>query len=379
MSSTIKKVHIVAFDLPFPPNYGGSTDMYYKYKALKELDVEVVLHVFLYGGKKPADELKKVVSELHYYPRLKKNPFWGKRPYIVRSRESKKLLERLSADLHPILFEGLHTTAYINHPLLANKVKIVRAHNVEHDYYEALALAEEKWWKTLFFKGEAKRLKEYEKQVGQFADGIAAISPMEHRYFEGEYGKSNYVPAFHSNDLISSKIGTGDYILYHGNLSVPENHRAAHFLVKEVFSRLDIPCIIAGSQPPKSLIKSVESYQHIQLIADVPSDEILDLISNAHANVLVTFQSTGIKLKLLNSLYRGRFVVANRPMVEETGLEDLCFVGKTPAEIVEHIKATFEKSFDENQKQQRKTLLNQTFDNQVNAEKLVNMLFSDSV
>ena len=127
--------------------------MYYKYKALKELNIEVVLHVFLYGGKKPADELKKVVSELHYYPRLKKNPFWGKRPYIVRSRESKKLLERLSADRHPILFEGLHTTAYINHPLLANKVKIVRAHNVEHDYYEALALAEEKWWTTLFFKG----------------------------------------------------------------------------------------------------------------------------------------------------------------------------------------------------------------------------------
>lgn len=85
MSSTIKKVHIVAFDLPFPPNYGGSTDMYYKYKALKELNIEVVLHVFLYGGKKPADELKKVVSELHYYPRLKKNPFWGKRPYIVRT------------------------------------------------------------------------------------------------------------------------------------------------------------------------------------------------------------------------------------------------------------------------------------------------------
>ena len=55
MSSTIKKVHIVAFDLPFPPNYGGSTDMYYKYKALKELNIEVVLHVFLYGGKKPAD------------------------------------------------------------------------------------------------------------------------------------------------------------------------------------------------------------------------------------------------------------------------------------------------------------------------------------
>ena len=108
----------------------------------------------------------------------------------MRSRESKKLLERLSADRHPILFEGLHTTAYINHPLLANKVKIVRAHNVEHDYYEALALAEEKWWKTLFFKGEAKRLKEYEKQVGQFAEGIAAISPMEHRYFEGEYGKT---------------------------------------------------------------------------------------------------------------------------------------------------------------------------------------------
>lgn len=370
-----KRVHIVAFDLPYPPNYGGSTDMYYKYKSLKELGINVVLHVFLYGGKKPAKELEDIVHEIHYYPRLRKNPFWGKQPFIVSSRASRKLLMRLTEDDFPILFEGLHTTAYINHPKLSSRVKVVRAHNVEHNYYEALAMAEEKWWKTLFFKFEAKRLKDYEKLVAEYCTHIASISPLEQRYFSGEYNKSTYVPAFHSNEKVSSSLGKGDYLLYHGNLSVPENHRAASFLVKEVFSRVDIPCVVAGSNPPKSLKTLIEQYEHITLSADVPSDEILYLIRNAHANVLVTFQSTGIKLKLLNSLYRGRFVVANQPMVEETGLESLCLVGKTPSELVDRIKESFVHEFEKRLTEQRQSMLDMTFSNRANAQKLIRLLF----
>ena len=53
-------------------------------------------------------------------------------------------------------------------------------------------------------------------------------------------------------------------------------------------------------------------------------------MENAHINLLFTFQSTGIKLKLLNSLYRGRFVLVNHKMVNNTGLERLCVIEDNP-------------------------------------------------
>jgi len=371
-----KHLHIVAFDLPYPPNYGGSTDMFFKLRAFFNLDIKVTLHVYLYGSKKPSRELREEVYAIYYYPRRKYNPFAGKLPFIVSSRSSEKLLKRLSADDAPILFEGLHTTRYLNDPLLEKKRKIVRAHNVEHHYYEALALAEERWWKTLFFKTEARKLKIYER-VLNFAQGIAGISPMETEYFQSEYNNAIYIPAFHSNERVKSLNGSGDYILYHGNLSVPENNRAALYLAQEVFPKTSMRSIIAGSQPSKSLQKAVAQHEQIELVADVAAEHILELISNAHANVLVTFQSTGIKLKLLNSLYRGRFVVANRPMVEETGLESLCTIANTPSEMVKLIDELRDKIFSEEILAHREQVLGSTFQNDVNARKLARMLFDE--
>ncbi len=370
-----KNLHIVAFDLPYPPNYGGSTDMFFKLQAFEKLGIQVTLHVFLYGDKKPSRELRKEVHALYYYPRKKRNPFAGKLPFIVASRSSDKLLKRLAADDAPILFEGLHTTRYLNHPSLAHKRRIVRAHNVEHHYYEALALAEERWWKTLFFKTEARKLKTYEAVLNS-ADGIAGISPMETSYFQSEYGHAQYIPAFHSNEKVLSKTGIGDYVLYHGNLSVPENNRAALYLAQEVFPKTRVRCIIAGSRPSKSLKNAIEQHAHIELVADVTAEHILELIANAHANVLVTFQSTGIKLKLLNSLYRGRFVIANKAMVEETGLESLCMLANTPSEMVKQINEIMPVSFSKEALERRERLLGHTFDNDLNAQKLAKMLFS---
>ena len=374
-----KHIHIIAFDLPFPPNYGGSTDMFFKIVALKKLGISITLHVFLYGGKEPSLELQNEVDSLYYYPRKKRNPFAGTTPYIVRTRSSKKLLNRLLEDSDPILFEGLHTTWCVEDPRLKDRVKIVRAHNVEHNYYEALAMAEERIWKTQFFKLEAKRLKWYE-QVLNSVQGIAAISPLETDYFHKEYGdKTQYIPAFHTHTEIESKIGKGDFVLYHGNLSVPENSRAASYLVNEVFSKLQVPCVIAGSNPPKSLVQSIEKYSHIELRANISTEEILSLIANAHINLLVTFQSTGIKLKLLNSIYKGRFVMANSPMVQETGLEDLCSVGNTPKELAGLVQELFSKEFTSEHIAQRYARMSDTFSNEINAKKLALMLLSKRV
>ena len=43
-----QELHIVSFDVPFPPNYGGAVDVFYKIRALHKLGVKIHLHCFEY-------------------------------------------------------------------------------------------------------------------------------------------------------------------------------------------------------------------------------------------------------------------------------------------------------------------------------------------
>lgn len=374
VDNTVNHLHVIAFDMPYPPNYGGSTDMYFKLVGLQKLGINVTLHVFLYDGKSAAPELNEVTFKTIYYSRKRyKNPFIGKLPYIVKTRKNEQLFENLLKDNAPILFEGLHTTYYLNHPKLRDRVRVVRAHNVEHHYYAALNEAEDHWLKKIFFKIEAKKLEKYER-ILKHADGIAGISPSETNYLNETYGKTQYIPAFHSNNDVVSRIGKGNFVLYHGNLSVPENNRAALFLAEEVFPKLNVPCIISGSNPSARLVKAVSKCEHITLKANISTTEILELIESAHVNAMITFQSTGIKLKLLNSLYRGRFVVANHAMVDQTQLETLCAVSDSPEGIIREINSCFEQSFSMELQENRRNVLGGLFNNNLNAMKLAKML-----
>ena len=152
----VRKLHIVSFDVPYPADYGGVIDVFYKIKALHKAGVEITLHCFEYGRGKPP-ELEKYANTVFYYKRKKSIfDFLKKDPFIVVTRSNKSLLENLLLDDAPILFEGLHTTYFLNSNPLANRIKMVRTHNIEHNYYNGLA-KNAKGWIKWFFKLEAKK------------------------------------------------------------------------------------------------------------------------------------------------------------------------------------------------------------------------------
>ena len=151
MHSNHKVVHFVSFAVPFPPNYGGVIDVYYKIVKLKELGVSVILHAFTYDGRQQED-LTSICEEVHFYEREKSflNQF-SLLPFIVKSRHNESLLSRLLEDDYPIVFEGLHSTFFIQHPKLKYRSKFLRMHNIESDYYFHLYKAEKKWLNKMFF------------------------------------------------------------------------------------------------------------------------------------------------------------------------------------------------------------------------------------
>ena len=350
------KLHVVSFQVPYPADYGGAIDVFYKLKALKEEGFEVTLHTFIYGERSKQPILDEVCSKVYYYSR---QTGWKKQfstiPYIVSTRENPLLLENLCKDDAPILFEGLHTCFYLNHPALRGRKKIVRMHNIEHEYYDRLARQSGWNWRTLYYWIESWRLKRFERKL-EYADLICAITKADMQKLEKRFKGQHIVhlPCFFDLSFPSSQEKTEPFVLYHGNLAVEENKRTAQYIAKEIAPRCpDILFVLAGHNPDIGNVPN-----NVKVIAN-PSDEHLDqLLRTARVHLMLTFQPTGIKLKLLNTLVRGQgHIIANHDMLYGHSLGRFCVRADKPEEIASQIQTLIQQPLDEYNVEERKEKL----------------------
>lgn len=372
------KIHIVAFDVPYPADYGGAIDIFYAIKSLHAKGVSIYLHCFQYG--RPSQTvLEKYCTKVWYYPR--KIGLKGISlilPYMVWSRRDNALLNNLCSIDAPILFEGIHTCLLLEHPALKKRIKIIRNHNIEHEYYALLAMRERSLWKRAYFIWEAKSLKRLEAKLSA-AQVLLPISSEDTRFFKAQYPQLKVVhtPAFHPFERVMSLSGKGDYCLYQGNLAHPENIEAALFLIEKVFDQLPYTLMIAGRQASPRLIAACIGKSNIQLINN-PNEELMQtLIAQAHIHLLPTFQQSGLKLKLLYALFAGRFVITNKMMTYGTGLENECIIAEDAASFKQKILLWMTAEFSEKNIQKRQEALAQ-YSNKDNAQTIISLLQIDA-
>jgi glycosyltransferase involved in cell wall biosynthesis len=144
--------------------------------------------------------------------------------------------------------------------------------------------------------------------------------------------------------------------------------------VNKVFNDLKIPLIIAGNDPSEELLTAAKKNPYISIKKNISTNEIYALIRQAQINILPTFQSTGIKLKLLAALFNGRHCIVNSPMVKGTGLEQLCIVADASQAMKEAVNKFFAADLDEQEKTKREKILLRDFSNAANAEKLLSLI-----
>jgi hypothetical protein len=159
---------------------------------------------------------------------------------------------------------------------------------------------------------------------------------------------------------------------------VVENNQAALFILKKIASTSKVKFVLAGKDPTAALKKEVKNYANVQLIENPSFEVITKLIADAHISLLPTFQNTGIKLKLLNSLYRGRFCLVNSKMVNNTGLESLCIIEDNPTVTQQLIHNLMEIDFDIHEINKRKQLLDKEFSNEANAQKIIASIWREN-
>ena len=372
-------LHIVSFDVPYPPNYGGVIDVYYKLMALHSKGIKIILHIIEYPGRERAPELEAFCEKVFYYPRLLgMGSAISLLPYIVKSRRSEDMITNLLADDCPILFEGLHSCYYIDDARLKHRKLIYRESNIEHQYYFNLFKAERNLGKKVYFLTESLRLLLFQRKL-KHASLMLVVSEWDASYLRSKFPHNDvrYLPSFHTNETVSIEPGKGNYSLYHGNIEVPENEAAAAFLINKVFANSPHQLIIAGMNPPKRIVEMAEKCENISVVANPDEETMFSLIRNAQVNILVTFQATGLKLKLLNTLYNGRHCLVNEAMLSGTGLETLCEIAETPDQLRQKLDELSEKPFQENDAEARMILLAKAYSNSGNADRLVEAVFEN--
>lgn len=371
-----RKLHIICHDIPYPPDYGGAMDLFYKIKALHEQGVGIILHCFEYR-RKPDLALEQYCDEVHYYPRATgwKSVTW-RRPYIVQSRRVPALLSRLEKDNHPVLMEGIHCTGFLEELLGKGRKVYLRAHNVESVYYRQLASCGHSFSKKTYYRVESWLLKRYEKGLPDSLP-ILCISEKDARQFREGLGKQNVsvLPVFIPCQEITSEQGMGSFCLYHGNLGVAENEKAALWLLEQVFTKIRLPFVVAGRNPSRRLKTVAHLAQHTCLVSDPSDKELQDLMGKAHINILPSFNHTGVKLKVIQALCHGKHCLVNDAAIEGTGLEEACHIGNTADALASIVAQLYHLPFAEEEIRLRNRIIETHFNNTRNAQQLIQLLW----
>lgn len=369
-------LHIISFDVPFPDDYGGVIEVFHTIRSLHELGVSIHLHCYEYGrGMQP--ELNRYCASVNYYTR--KTGHGGvslEWPYIMASRKDETLMQRLLQDNYPILLEGLHCAWPLFDSRFTNRKMVLRAHNVEFLYYRGLARSTSKLLPKCYYWWESRLLKPIETKVAA-SSPVLAFNDRDARTFRelSDAANCRVIPPFIPYGEIKCQTGVGYFCLYHGNLSVPENDKAARFLLRDVFGELNIPFVVAGKNPSRQLERLAHRQKHTCLVANPGPAEINDLIQKAQINILPAFNATGIKLKLINAIYNGRHCIVNDAAVSGTGLEPACHIAGNPESFKSLVLQLFHRPFEDEEVLLRKKLTQGLFDNKKNGEALIKCLW----
>lgn len=376
-------IHVVSFQWPVPPDYGGAADVFHKIRALEQAGAEVTLHSYTYRDRACPDISDSPASHNFVYKR-DMNPLrlFSPEPFIVATRRDRTLLGRLATlpPLTPVIFEGLHTCSFLNHPALADKLRIVRAHNVEHEYYAGLA-RRASGLKKIYLSSESRKLRRFFPMLGH-AGMILAISPADAVYHRQALPDVPviHIPCFYDDKALYAPCPAplpGDaepYILYHGSLCVEENVAAVEYICNRIMPLLprSTRFVVAGRNPSARVRRALRNVRNFRLAESPSPEEMSRLISGAAVTLLFTPQDTGIKIKLLDTLANARgAVVANSAMIPDLCLAPLVALADSPEAQAAHIRHLMQRHPGSGELARRRSVIEQNYGTLTSAHKIL--------
>lgn len=373
----MKEFHIISFNYTYPPSYGGIIDVYYKIKALSDLGIKIHLHCFVDQIPSTIDREIKEITENVFFYKKKKNPllYFSGMPFAAAIRDSKALLKNLEKNKAPILFEGLQTTRIIRFLKENNQKLYLRLHNNEAEYYKGLSGSEKNLFKKIIYTIESLKYTGYQKKLLKKFETVFCLSEKEYKEVETYSGNAHLIHIFHGNELVKGLDKKGKYFLFHGDLTTADNKRALNETIGLFKTLPQYQLVVASDRASEDIKSKISAVENISLTPIETTENLYRLLEAAHANILISYQNSGTKVKLFNTLYNSRFVIINGNITDDPVLTNLCLYGADMSQIRQQIITSAEKDYHDTEK--RKEILENTHSDKTKAEEIIKLIFKN--
>lgn len=337
------KVLIITYRVPFPPNSGYPIVVYNTIKGLLKLGAEVTLFS-LNSGKHRVDveDLNDSIFDeirFHSYDLDTEVNVWGAFFNIFSNKsynvsryfedEAAKQLENVLKEtaFDVIQFEGLFVVPYLDVVKANSRAKLIyRAHNIEFEVWEKLAITERFTPRKKYLEFLSRRLKAYEtEQVNRFHQIFAISEPDRQSIirFGCETRLDVFPVALDFDKYVTDISKTSFPTLFHlGAMDWRPNKEGLEWFLEEIWPDIeklsgDLRFYIAG----KHMQKQFFNYDSENLIVEGEVFDAVEFMNSKAIMIVPLISGTGMRVKIIEGMAMKRCIIATSTAAEGINCE----------------------------------------------------------
>ena len=321
------KILFLTTQLPYPPVSGGVIKTWNLVRHWSSSGLKVIC-ALKPGEEDQVDEFLSKVPQIDHFMvpfERKRTAFNLLKSYLFAPTlnvyrnfniQIKRKTEEWAQDCDVIFVDHYEMGQYV--PSTYKGKVILHEHNAEYVMWERLAEIEKNPFKKILIKLESNRIRKTEKAYSKRATLVlAAPNDIEELATIG-VSKTKMTPTYHLGEdflLDSPDVEfreTEKSLLFVGTLTWEANIDGLLWFLDNIYPQIlgahpNLKFYIIGKNPDPRLVSKVEKYPSVELTGFVK--ELEPYFKKARVFVIPLRFGSGIKVKLLNAMYRGIPVV----------------------------------------------------------------------
>jgi glycosyltransferase involved in cell wall biosynthesis len=332
------KTLILTNRVPFPPNSGYPIVVYNTIKGLLKLGVDITL--FSINPRKYSVDVDDIYDPV--FDQIKFHSFnldtdvnaWGALLNIFSNQsynvsryfdeDAGRLLEDIlkESEFDIIQFEGLFVVPYLDIVKANSKAKVIyRAHNIEYDVWERLALRERFTPRRTYLEFLARRLKHYEtEQINRF-DQVFAISEPDRQSIVRlgcETAMEVFPVALDFEKYITDPAKTSFPTLFHlGAMDWLPNKEGLEWFLDEIWPDIEklnseLRFYIAGKNMPREFFE----YDSENVVVEGEVFDAVEFINSKSIMIVPLLSGSGMRVKIIEGMAMSKCIIATSMAAE---------------------------------------------------------------
>jgi len=251
-----------------------------------------------------------------------KNLLFSDNPYNAErffhdgfARALTNLLKEKTFDV--IQLEGLYLGYYIDIIRKHSKARIsLRAHNIEHEIWQRTASQEKRYWKKLYFRMLAGRIRRFEMNILNKYDLLVPITERDASHYKSFGNKKPFltVPSGYDTSLLVPQPEIIQYpsVFFIGTLDWFPNQEGLVWFVEKVWPMVlqrhpDLKFHVAGRNAPHWITKLFTNNPNINYLGEI--DDAYQFINENAVMVAPLFSGSGMRVKIIEGMALGKTIV----------------------------------------------------------------------